>query len=480
MTGNTVLASADPAGRPKPASGTRRRLRVPEPRSYPNVGWPLFGVFLFFIAFRLLQLGHRFPPLGAARLELILGLILTIGAIARLSATRPHVDTRPLSWGLALIALMGVMTALSVDPSHSFDVYIEHGVKMAVVSLFMLAWIDSPTALIWFLGAYFVSFLKMAEEGVLGTITGSLVWENQGVPRLNGPTPLYSHPNSFSGTQLGTIPFLLNFARNYPGRVRIIAVAQALAALVIIVACASRTAYVASAGWLCYQIVRSGKFLRGAIFAVVLAAVASMTLPHAYIERFESIFTQKDKEWHSIDTRRQILDDAWSIFLSHPLGVGTSAFPRIRELEFGRNQDTHNLYLEIATNLGVEGLAIFAGFVVAMWSSLTETRKRCDRLLQSVAEGITSHQCEPKDQATLEEVQSAAKLVHVVADSTIGFLLVRLLLGLFGHDLYESYWWIILGFALAGRNILLMSEKAAYRIIGEPKKIGAGRRKRTD
>ena len=84
-------------------------------------------------------------------------------------------------------------------------------------------------------------------------------------------------------------------------------------------------------------------------------------IPSGYIERAETIFTQKDKEGNSTGTRKEILRDAWTVFLDNPLGVGVGAFPAVRQQRFGRTQDTHILYLEIGTNLGIQGLIIFFG-----------------------------------------------------------------------------------------------------------------------
>jgi hypothetical protein len=39
----------------------------------------------------------------------------------------------------------------------------------------------------------------------------------------------------------------------------------------------------------------------------------------------------------------------------------------------------------------------------------------------------------------------------------IGFVLMRLLLGLFGMDLYEIYWWVALGLILSIRKLIQQS-----------------------
>jgi hypothetical protein len=45
-----------------------------------------------------------------------------------------------------------------------------------------------------------------------------------------------------------------------------------------------------------------------------------------------------------------------------------------------------------------------------------------------------------------------------VAYASVGFLLLRLILGLFGMDTYEIYWWFVLGLTLAVNKLLLLRD----------------------
>src|SRR5690606_387505 len=90
-----------------------------------------------------------------------------------------------------------------------------------------------------------------------------------------------------------------------------------------------------------------------AIAAVVLIAIVAVPMiPSEYVGRFSSIFEDKSAagEDTSVGKRKEILIDATEVFVRNPFGIGVGAFPLVRNDLFGREQDTHNLYLEIATN----------------------------------------------------------------------------------------------------------------------------------
>ena len=169
-------------------------------------------------------------------------------------------------------------------------------------------------------------------------------------------------------------------------------------------------------------------------------------LPQEYLERFKSIGGE-EAEGNSKGARLEIMKDAVVIFTNNPMGVGVASFPAVRMATFGRYQDTHNLYLEVATNLGVQGLMVFLGFVGVMMVSFRRTmmvfRDQIGLVRRMVVVG--------KPTGKLRELlaQQAADLEFLIATAkaAAGFIVVRLVLGAFGMDLYEVYWWFGAGLA---------------------------------
>ncbi|BFM10381.1 hypothetical protein R50072_05340 [Simiduia litorea] len=160
-----------------------------------------------------------------------------------------------------------------------------------------------------------------------------------------------------------------------------------------------------------------------AILCVVL--IASFA-PDQYVGRFESIFTGNEAEGASTSARMQIIHDAVEVYFAYPFGVGVAAFPAVRQEMFGRVQDTHNLYLELLTNLSPIGVLIFLWFIFKMIS---------------VNKGI------------MKDVR--AKPINIALSKiVISYLYLRLVLGVFGMDAYEVWWWFALGLTFGNLNLL--------------------------
>jgi hypothetical protein len=339
------------------------------------------------------------------------------------------------------------------------------------------SFVSSPRLLAAFLGTYLLAFLKMTQEGLVGYVTGAMVWENQGIPRLNGSTPMYAHPNTLAGTQLGTVPFLAGLLPFAPSWLRLIMIGQTVGVLVVIVVCGSRTAYVALVGWVLFRLARTTHKLRALIVTAAIIAAALPLVPSSYQERFISIFTGQEKEGASSQARLEILADAWQVFLSHPFGVGVGAFPIIREQMFGRSQDTHNLYLEIATNLGVPGLLVFGGFLIAVFRALRRIDTRAKALLGQLKQDSESNHLD-QGATSAAKLCTGLQLVRVSCEALLGFLVIRLYLGLFGMDLYEVYWWFSAGLTVALARIVTAIDTelaAATREGGTPAVIKGAR-----
>jgi O-antigen ligase len=175
--------------------------------------------------------------------------------------------------------------------------------------------------------------------------------------------------------------------------------------------------------------------------------IATSLLPNDYIKRFESIYSSKKRESESVDKRKQILEDSIKVFWENPMGVGISAFPKVRYEKFGRKQDTHNLYLEVATNLGIHGFIIFFGLIIYMITVLKRTKYDIDHQIHELIH------VQPDKHYNMKKHIQDLKFMSAIVLAVILFISVRLVLGMFGMDLYEIYWWFALGLTTAIYNI---------------------------
>jgi len=391
-------------------------------------------MFCGYVFYWYLQIGYRIPALGVIRFEFIYAAVLTVLALF----FTPKIDMRCplLPYVVLYFLVILVQVPLSQDPNMSWNIFVDRILKFSFMAFFIVSFVRSPIQMKYFIATFLLACLKMGVEGYLGRVSGALIWENQGIMRLHGSTPLYSHPNSFAGMALGTLPFvyfLWPFCNRYLKAVLLVIAALSLH---IVLYTGSRTGYVGVMAFLVYVFYISKQKKKFIGYILLALALTIPMIPTDYRDRFSSIFTQKEKEGKSADARIEILKDAWQIFQENPLGVGVAAFPKVRMERFGRIQDTHNLYLEIATNLGIQGIVIVSLLIMKLISILKIIKTETDKLILMLRES---------DTITNNKLISDLTFIGAMSLATTSFIVIRLALGLFGMDLYEIYWWFAIG-----------------------------------
>lgn len=435
--------------------------------AYREHALPVMALFLVFVVARYMQWGARHPVFAALRLEFTLGLALTVACIFLL-ATQPVPLrlARHVLIGIALLFVaMLVQLPFAADKEVAHNVFVDHVIKFAFLTFFMTVLIQSPRYLRWFLYAFLFACFYVTQEAVRGLISGSLVWQNQGVMRLHGAVPIYQHPNSLAGVAMGGIPFvvfLFPVWRRWWQRAGLLALLGTSATCVLYTG--SRTGYVAFLAFLLFwwaQVKRKGRWLAVAALA---GAVVIAVIPQQYKDRFTSI-TGEEAEGQSKEKRIEILQDAVAIFLENPGGVGVASFPKVRMAKFGRFQDTHNLYLEVATNLGVQGLVIFLFLVWSMLAAYQRSRRALERQRRELAAWRRNEALPKPLRRTVARHDGDLASLQAAATASAGFIFVRLVLGLFGMDLYEVYWWFGAGMAISILNLTLVTGNNTARLV---------------
>jgi putative inorganic carbon (hco3(-)) transporter len=423
------------------------------PLGYDKLPLVVLAAFAAYIITWFMQLGSRISFLGAIRFEFLLGIGLILASFF-VPRQRPNVASNLYAYiAWFLIALL-TQIPFSANVEYSWLVFVDRVVKFAFMGVFIVVFVRSPTALRFFIGAFLLAWFKMGQEGLTGQITGSLVWQNQGVMRLHGVTGLYEHPNSFSGLGLGMLPFIYYFFPLANRWQKIFLLVLLAFALNIILYTGSRTGYVGFLLFATYVFFRSKYKWKMLLAGVILGVVALPMIPQQYIERFASI-TGSEKEGQSKYRRIEILQDAVTIFSEHPFGVGVAAFPFVRQERFGRTQDTHNLYLEVATNLGIQGFIIWAVLIIAVFKSIRRLSNSLDKQIEQL--GARGPPADPK--SPLAKHLADLRLMQAILLAASGYIVIRLSIGFFGMDLYEVYWWFTMGIVIAIHNMNQVAER---------------------
>jgi O-antigen ligase len=435
---------------------------------------PKFATILFFlyIITWFLQLGNRVGFLGAIRFELLLAACMTGFAVFFFKKSKPNAYSSGLLGCIFLYVFVLIIHVIfSYDFERSWIIFVDRVIKFSFMAFFIATYARSPQGIKILMTAFLLACLKMGQEGFVGQLTGSMVWQNQGVMRLHGATPLYAHPNSFSGMALGTLPFLYYFFPLVPRYLKLIFLIMVIFAINIIVFTGSRTGYVGFVFFCLFLFFQSQYKIKLLVAGLIVLFVAIPFVPDQYVQRFNSISGgQEEAEGKSRDRRIEILQDAVTVFVENPLGVGVSAFMAVRQDRFGRNQDTHNLYLEVLTNIGIHGFIIWATLIFVLFRSIRTLYLLFCRQIQQLTDefDIEAKQLESTALSTaVNEHVNDLSLIRAVLLAVSAYLIIRLVVGMFGMDLYEIYWWFAIGIVIAVQHIATTAKQITAELIAK-------------
>ena len=404
------------------------------------------GIYLLcmFIAVNFLEVGTRINFIREIRFEFLLGGILTAFSIVQI-ISKKYKPSKLLKYIVLLYLFVAIQVPLSIDVEYSSTVFIDHYVKFSMLALFITVFIRSPSAMKLLVGVFLVICFRLLYEATLGWITGNLVWQSQGIDRLHGSTPLLGHPNSLSTFALCTLPFAY-FLFSLGGKIYKVFFLMLLSMVFLVVLnTGSRAGYLTLFGFVVILILKSDHKKLVILFTIAVMVLAVNFIPDQYIGRFESIYKVEERKTGSADARMQIMEDAWEIFKKHPFGVGVQTFPLARTIYFDRQQNIHNLYLEVLTNLGIQGFIVWLLFLAAIFSTIRENNETFTSLVKVDSTSTKSL----KKHVNLSELLFLIKVNEAIKY----YIIIRLFLGLFAMDFYQNQWWFALGIVLALNHI---------------------------
>lgn len=344
--------------------------------------------------------------------------VLACWLLSRLLARRAPRLRWPL---LAPFAAYGAVLAITgwwgSNWPYSFADLKEYG-KALVIFFLLVNLLRTPRRVRWGVYALLAAVLLMALPVLYQGLTGSQFnfWGFGGAEfesvaphqlgwRLAGSI---GDPNFFALALAATIPLaaiLVLDARHW--RERIFALAAAGSALLAVAFSYSR-ASAFGIGFI-FLALLVGHRRRAWVAAAGIVAVAGLLLvmPPTFRARMLSLrqlsltAPQQSMASYSFRGRRSELLAALAMWRAHPfLGVGAGAYPSAYEkyaawVELdprGERRDPHNLFLQIAAETGLLGLAAFGWLLFCVWRLLRQAQRRLRRLnairLANLAWGI--------------------------------------------------------------------------------------------
>jgi O-antigen ligase len=334
-----------------------------------------FGLYLFFICSWFLHLTARVPVLGALRMDMLVVVALMACSFA-VTDDRPPGNRRisRILWGLVAYALLTIPLVEWPGSvlAFGFPAFFRAFVFFYLTHAFVGTRQRLKTAVGVFVACQVFRILEPlylhVTEGYWGSFASMAGWE--AMDRLSGAPYDVINPNGLAFVVLMTLP-LLHYLSSGHVVSRIVYLALLPALIYTLLLTGSRSGLVGLAAialLVCWKS-RHKVALAGAL--AVGVAVAVPLLSADMKDRYVSIWDSDAKNAGTAEGRLVGVERDFRVAMRRPLfghGLGTS---REANANFGGiDKPSHNLYTEIAQELGGIGLGIFLYFIWSLGARL--------------------------------------------------------------------------------------------------------------
>jgi O-antigen ligase len=423
-----------------------------EPRDWAFTWTLIFTGVLF------LRPQDLIPPLEAlhlAELSAMAGLIALItGRLARRQTL-----TRMTPEFAGVLALGGVILAtapFSIWFGGAVSVFTDLYLKVALVYLLAVNVIVSPKRverLTWLL---VLAIGYIGFRAVLDYVRGvNLIARGSRVQGAVGG--LMQNPNDLALHMVVFMPLAAFVAlRSGPPIKRLIAAGAAFAMMGAVVASGSRGGFIGLMVMLLVLAVFAARQRPAMVFAGALVVLCALPiLPSSYWRRVSSITDPSKDDYQSSEARKRLFGEAFDAFVENPItGVGAGQFKDYKpEKRVEAWHETHNIWLQVASELGIFGLGVFTFLMVRAFSGVWQTRRLLARVRAAAAAAkrpsprrkpIVAPEISQED-AQFLDAHSAA-----MAASLAGFFVCSF----FSSVAYNWTFYYLLVLAVAPRDIL--------------------------
>jgi O-antigen ligase len=433
---------------------------------------------LAFTALLFFRPQDHIPGLGAlhlAELTAIGGLAAM--AVRRLSSgqTIAHVNGEVVAV-IALGAVIVLTLPFSIWPGGSLTVFSDIYVKIILIFALMMSTITTPRRVRQMTWIMIVASGYIASRAVLDYVRGVNLVEGDRVRGSVGG--MFENPNDLA---LNLVTFLaptlfIIFQEKKASR-RLFACAIAAAMLGAIVCTKSRSGFLGLIGMTAVVLFYTARVKPAIVAGVLVAGLTALPMmPQSFWDRMDSIVNADEDTTGSRAARLRLFDQGMEVFLENPVtGIGAGQFqnynaPGVVE----KWRVTHNVWLQVAAELGMFGLAIFAFMVMRAYTS-SFAALRMLRMAGSsrTARGPTPATARPSvvRHQQFNVTDEERRLLDINAKGMIAAIVGWTICSLFASVAFNWTFYYVFALAVAGRDIMLTRRVTAEE--PAPKRAGA-------
>jgi len=454
--------------------------------------------YLFTLAFTALLFFRpqdHVPGLAAlhlAELTAIFGLAAM--AVRRLSSgqTIAHVNGEVVGV-IALGAVIVLTLPFSIWPGGSLTVFSDIYVKIILIFALMMSTITSPRRVRQMTWIMIIASGYIASRAVFDYVRGVNLVEGDRVRGSVGG--MFENPNDLA---LNLVTFLaptmfIIFEEKKASR-RLLAGAIAVAMLAAIVCTKSRSGFLGLMAMSAVVLYYLAKQKPAIVIAVALAGCMALpVMPSSFWERMDSIVNADEDASGSRAARVRLIEQGMEVFLENPVtGIGAGQFQNYNAPGMVEKwRVTHNVWLQVAADLGMFGLAIFAFLVIRAYTSsfsalrmLRASRgaRRADRGLRpstgsgrpEALEGRNADRLRNAGQRPVPHYNLSAedrRILEINAKGMIAAMVGWTVCSLFASVAFNWTFYYVLALAVAGRDIMLSRRIAAEAPVAKTAKV---------
>lgn len=449
FTGLPARVTTLPGSAPTIAGGTGPVERAAPDRD--SLAFKSLLAFTFVLFFRPQDSLPFLEPLHLADITAVFAVISLVmerlnrgAAISRMSVE--------LVLLLMMAGVMIITAPFSIWPGGAVGVFTDLYGKVIIVFTLILNTVTTRKRFVRFVTVVVLGTSYIGVRAVLDYVRGVNLYEDGRVGGAVGG--LFGNPNDMALNMVTFLPLAMALVliRGRP-MVRALALVGVPAIAAAIVFSKSRGGTIGLVMMLVVLLYQVGRIRPGAAVAVVVTClVAIPLLPPSFVLRMSSIYNAEEDTTGSREARHRLLLEGYQAFLDNPVvGLGAGQFsnyqPDRRDEPW---RETHNAVLQVASELGVFGLAVFIALVGTGFAAVLGAIAAVRRMRRPPSNGPGA-----RDELEVFGAALAAGLTGWVAAA------------MFASVAYYWTFYIVLGLAVTFYDIALREAKGVGSVEAE-------------